>query len=137
MNPSFLETLQNEGRYFADLTTIATKIDLPCFADLIWPGDQIDPQSLNVDPGVQFIWRGRTFVLMRVGDQIRYYAGPVNASTVAEEWELGVLPSASSALSFGCDYLINQRPLSTIAVKREVRFPADQRAKSKLAGAVF
>jgi hypothetical protein len=97
-----------------------TKIDCLIFADLYWDGA---PRDLLLraqqDPAFEIRGETRLIAFHRLGDEIRYYAGPrgdVPGST-PEGSELGTAHSLEDAVALATEYL-GGRPLADIKARR-------------------
>jgi hypothetical protein len=102
---NFLEALQAQGAGY-DAIALQCKVTVtPIFADLCW-GRELDFSALTRDPGIEFERGSRRLVLMRVGLEIRFYAGPSGVNGEGSESRIGVFPSIDAALSFAYDFLV-------------------------------
>ena len=119
MTMTLLDGLRSHRTEFAALAAVARVQCVPCFGDLLWPGDNFDPLELGNDPSVEFIGRERMLVLMRVGDAIRYYAGTTDPYSPNNLSEMGLFLTEAAALAFAVEYLVNNQPLADIRVARE------------------
>jgi hypothetical protein len=123
---ALLACLKREMDHFQAISEKSETLILPCFADLIWPGDDMDPIALNKDPGVHFKTKTRVFVLIRVGNTIRYYAGVADPFNPNPAFEIGEFPTIAAALNFGNDYLVSEIPLAEIKAERRIRASSTQ-----------
>ncbi|MBI5367560.1 MAG: hypothetical protein HZA54_11025 [Planctomycetes bacterium] len=104
------------------------------FADLLWDSEPIAPvvllERLSADPGVVVHGYSRWFVLLRIRDELRFYAGPLPnpwdardqtrreaIQRESDERELGILRSVPEAACFAQQYLEGRR-LSQISIAR-------------------
>lgn len=122
MTDTFHELLQNEHGDYQQLISQCKVISMPCFGDLIWPGDAFDPFGCLKDPGIHFARGARTFVLIRVHDEIRYYAGSDDVTTNSTNHEIGCFSAVTLALRFGIAFLIDTTSLSQITIERQIRY---------------
>ena len=117
---TFLETLRSQGFRYDLLASQCRVTETPIFLDLCW-GKDLDFTTIANDPGVEIDRGSRRFVLMRIGGDIRYFAGASDPYNSEAESEFGIFPSMSSALEFGYDYLIENHEISEISAERNPR----------------
>jgi hypothetical protein len=117
---TFIESLRAEGPSYHLLASQCKVTETPIFADLCW-GEGLDLKTVISDPGVEIDKGPRRFVLMRIGGEIRYYAGTSDPYDSESEREVGAFPSIASALAFGHDYLVRGYRLAEIEAERNPR----------------
>jgi hypothetical protein len=92
---------------------------MPGFIDLFWD-NAIDVLKIAGDPGIQLDKYPRRLVLLRINDEIRYYAGSTSPFVNELPVEIGVLPTESDALSFAHKYLLTCKSFTEITIPRLV-----------------
>jgi hypothetical protein len=92
---------------------------MPGFIDLFWD-NAIDVLKIAGDPGIQLDKYPRRVVLLKINNEIRYYAGSANPFVKELPVEIGVLPTESDALSFAHEYLVGCTALAEITIPRFV-----------------
>jgi hypothetical protein len=120
MSASFLDDLRSETNLFGAIESASRVVILPVFIDLCW-GEHFDFLRAMKDPGIQFDMERRRFVLMRIDNEIRYYAGTSDPYAQDAPYEIGIFPNTALALSFGGEYLIQGRLFEDITIERIVR----------------
>lgn len=123
MSALFLTELKSEGLLFDSVLTRATSWEIEGFADLCWDQHTIDYSALSEDPGIQLIISNRTVALMRMNEEIRYYAGPYGENANDADFEIGILPSVPKTVAFVKEYLVDRHRLASIEIERTVRYP--------------
>jgi hypothetical protein len=114
----FIQTLQSD-QIFAELTSVCQSQKVADFADLCW-GEEFDIMTAVRDPGLLFSNQERLFVLMRINDEIRYYAGLTDPDPEVLQYEMGIFPTVKDALTYGHEYLLNNRDFAEIKIERLV-----------------
>jgi hypothetical protein len=122
----FLNMLQAERELFEALARSCSLQKAADFADLCW-GEEFNIMAAIRDPGLIMEAHDRRCALLRVGNEIRYYAGSVPTSSGELDYEIGVFPNAAAALQFATKYLLDGVPLGGISVDRNIRDRAQRR----------
>ncbi len=78
------------------------------FADLQWDGSDAEWNAMLDDPGVIFQNNRRVFALMRVSEDLRYFAGIKDADGASYIHEVGTFSSIELALNFAELFLVNE-----------------------------
>ena len=128
MTSSFIDGLRAVGEAFDRLATACEVKTMPVFIDLCW-GENFDVMNAIRDPGIQFDCNERRFVLARLDDEIRFYAGPSHPECDEIQPEIGVFPDEVTALVFGMDFLIKKLPVTTIVANRVLLSEMPTKAK--------